>query len=89
MCRRTPPRLERRCQLADSISASNTTLGRIVGHAPELVPLESSHATIPSAIFFEQDGGAAIGRKAIDEYVAGSPGRLMRSLEVGARHRPH
>lgn len=60
---------------------SNTTLGRIVGHAPELVPLESSHATIPSAIFFEQQGGAAIGRKAIDEYVAGSPGRLMRSLK--------
>src|SRR3954471_2100548 len=60
---------------------SNTTLGRIVGHAPELVPLESSHATIPSAIFFEQAGGAAIGRKAIDEYVAGSPGRLMRSLK--------
>ncbi len=60
---------------------SNTTLGRIVGHAPELVPLESGHSTIPSAIFFEQGGGAAIGRKAIDEYVAGSPGRLMRSLK--------
>ena len=60
---------------------SNTTLGSIVDHAPVLVPLESGQTTIPSAIFFERGGGALIGRRAIDEYVAGSPGRLMRSLK--------
>ncbi len=60
---------------------SNTTLGTIVDHAPVLVPLESGQVTIPSAIFFERGGGALIGRRAIDEYVAGAPGRLMRSLK--------
>lgn len=60
---------------------SNTTLGSIVDNAPMLVPLESGQVTIPSAIFFERGGGALIGRRAIDEYVAGSPGRLMRSLK--------
>ena len=37
--------------------------------------------TIPSAIFFEADGNVLIGRKAIDAYVEGVPGRLMRSLK--------
>lgn len=65
---------------------SNTTLGCIalgstVDHAPVLVPLESGEVTIPSAIFYERDGAALIGRKAIDAYVDGSPGRLMRSLK--------
>jgi len=60
---------------------SNTTLGRIVDHAPVLVPLEGSNTTIPSAIFFERNGGTLIGRKAIGEYVDGTPGRLMRSLK--------
>jgi hypothetical chaperone protein len=60
---------------------SNTTLGTIADHVPVLVPLESGHLTIPSAIFFERGGGALIGRCAVDEYVAGSPGRLMRSLK--------
>ena len=60
---------------------SNTTFGRTVNRAPVLVPLETDQTTIPSAIFFERDGGVLIGRKAVDEYVAGSPGRLMRSLK--------
>ena len=60
---------------------SNTTLGSIVDKAPVLVPLEAGHLTIPSAIFYERDGGVLIGRRAIEEYVAGSPGRLMRSLK--------
>jgi hypothetical chaperone protein len=60
---------------------SNTTLGRIVDRAPVLVPLEQDHVTIPSAIFFERTGGALIGRRAIDAYVEGLPGRLMRSLK--------
>jgi len=60
---------------------SNTTLGTIEGHAPVLAVLEAEQTTIPSAIFYEVDGAVLIGGKAIDAYVEGAPGRLMRSLK--------
>lgn len=60
---------------------SNTTLGTIEGHAPVLVPLEADQTTIPSAIFYETDGAVLIGRRAVEAYVEGQPGRLMRSLK--------
>jgi hypothetical chaperone protein len=60
---------------------SNTTLGTIEGQAPTLVALEAGQTTIPSAIFYEVDGAVLIGRKAIEAYVDGAPGRLMRSLK--------
>jgi len=60
---------------------SNTTLGTIVGNVPALAALETGHTTIPSAIFYEVDGAVVIGRKAIEAYVDGAPGRLMRSLK--------
>src|SRR5712671_6109027 len=60
---------------------SNTTLGTIEGHAPVLAALETGYTTIPSAIFYEVDGAVLIGRQAIDAYVEGTPGRLMRSLK--------
>jgi hypothetical chaperone protein len=60
---------------------SNTTLGTIEGNAPVLVALEADQTTIPSAIFYKADGTALIGRKAIEAYVDGTPGRLMRSLK--------
>jgi hypothetical chaperone protein len=60
---------------------SNTTLGTIEGDAPVLVTLETGQTTIPSAIFYELDGAVLIGRKAVDAYVEGVPGRLMRSLK--------
>jgi hypothetical chaperone protein len=61
---------------------SNTTFGHVVDRAPVLVPLESRHVTVPSAVFFKRDGGGVlIGRMAVDEYVDGTPGRLMRSLK--------
>ena len=60
---------------------SNTTLGTIEGHAPVLVALEAAQTTIPSAIFYEVDGGVLIGRRAVEAYVEGAPGRLMRSLK--------
>ncbi len=60
---------------------SNTTLGSTVDHAPELVALEGGQTTIPSAIFYGRDGAVCVGRKAIDAYVEGIPGRLMRSLK--------
>jgi hypothetical chaperone protein len=60
---------------------SNTTLGTIEGHTPVLAALETGYTTIPSAIFYEVDGPVLIGRKAIEAYVEGAPGRLMRSLK--------
>ncbi len=60
---------------------SNTTLGTIEGNAPVLVALEADQTTIPSAIFYKADGTVLIGRKAIEAYVDGTPGRLMRSLK--------
>jgi len=45
------------------------------------VALEAGQTTIPSAIFYEVDGAVLIGRKAIEAYVDGAPGRLMRSLK--------
>ncbi len=60
---------------------SNTTFGTLVGNAPALAELESGHTTIPSAIFYQPDSTVLIGRKAIETYVEGAPGRLMRSLK--------
>ena len=60
---------------------SNTTLGTIENHAPVLAALETGYTTIPSAIFYEVDGAVLIGRRAIEAYVEGAPGRLMRSLK--------
>jgi hypothetical chaperone protein len=60
---------------------SNTTLGTIDGAAPVLAALEETQTTIPSAIFYEADGGVRIGRRAVDAYVEGVPGRLLRSLK--------
>jgi hypothetical chaperone protein len=62
---------------------SNTTFGHVIDGVPFLMPLEQRHDTIPSAVFFNRDGGGVlIGRNAIDEYVDGTPGRLMRSLKA-------
>lgn len=60
---------------------SNTTLGTLKGDVPVLAELEAGHTTIPSAIFFEADGATLIGRRAIEAYVEGTSGRLMRSLK--------
>jgi hypothetical chaperone protein len=51
------------------------------GDAPVLAALEIGHTTIPSAIFYAADGAVLIGRKAIEAYVDGVHGRLMRSLK--------
>ena len=60
---------------------SNTTLGTIKGPAPVLATLEAAHTTIPSALFYQPDGGVLIGRRAVEAYVEGTAGRLMRSLK--------
>ena len=60
---------------------SNTTLGHVRAGRPELLPLEGRHLTVPSAIFFAPGREPVIGRAAMEAYVEGVPGRLMRSLK--------
>lgn len=60
---------------------SNTTLGVAEADRPVLCSLEDGYNTLPSAIFFGHDGSCHIGRAAIDAYVEGVDGRLMRSLK--------
>jgi hypothetical chaperone protein len=60
---------------------SNTTLGILRGGAPTLVTLEGDDVTIPSAVFFTSTSEVRIGRAAIDAYVEGLPGRLVRGLK--------
>jgi hypothetical chaperone protein len=52
------------------------------GGAAQLLALEGEHRTLPSAIFFNaEDHGVAFGREAMAQYLAGTEGRLMRSLK--------
>lgn len=62
---------------------SNTTLGLAsAGGAAQLLPLEGAATVLPSAIFFDfESGRTEFGRAAIDAYVQGTEGRLMRSIK--------
>lgn len=61
---------------------SNSTIAIVRGHETTLVPVEDSHTTIPSAIFYPTDGAAVLyGRAATRAYTEREPGRLMRSLK--------
>lgn len=60
---------------------SNTALGTFMQGEPVLLPMEAGHATIPTAIFYDRAAAALIGHEAIQAYVEGRPGRLMRGLK--------
>jgi hypothetical chaperone protein len=50
--------------------------------AAQLLALEAGERTLPSAIFFNaEDNGVTFGREAMALYLAGTEGRLMRSLK--------
>lgn len=50
--------------------------------AAHLLALEGGHTTLPSAVFFNaEDHSIAFGREAMAQYLAGTEGRLMRSLK--------
>lgn len=67
---------------------SNSTVGCVrPGHA-SLLPLEEGKVTLPSVVFFNaDDGSTCFGRTALQEYLAGYEGRLMRSMKslLGSR----
>jgi hypothetical chaperone protein len=62
---------------------SNSTLGKVDAHGvPELLPLEDGRQTIPSVLFFSfEDRSIFFGRAAVEEYVSGTEGRLLRSIK--------
>jgi hypothetical chaperone protein len=62
---------------------SNSTFAVAGGNAPaRLLPLEDGKPTIPSAIFFSFEADSVFfGRRAVNEYVTGADGRLMRSIK--------
>lgn len=62
---------------------SNSTLGVVNANGePQLVPLEDGKPTIPSVLFFNFENDTTFyGRKAIEEYVTGVDGRMMRALK--------
>lgn len=61
---------------------SNTTLALWRGGGPVLAALEDGKVTVPSAVFYDRHGTLSIGRAAMERYVDGEDGRLMRSLKA-------
>jgi len=62
---------------------SNSTLAHLSQGKPALVPLEADKTTLPSAVFYghQKPDAFLIGRAAVDAYVDGASGRLMRALK--------
>ena len=61
---------------------SNSTVSLADGTRSWLLPLEGHEVTLPSAVFWEVDGGPPeFGRAAIAAYMRGDDGRLMRGLK--------
>ncbi len=61
---------------------SNSTVSVPAGDGARLIALEGAHVTLPSAVFWDEDGAPPkFGRAAIGAYVDGDEGRLMRGLK--------
>jgi len=61
---------------------SNSTVGFCRPGQPALLALEDGKLTLPSAVFFNaEEESAYFGRAALENYLAGHDGRLMRSLK--------
>jgi hypothetical chaperone protein len=60
---------------------SNSTVAITDEGGARLIPVEGTHLTIPSAVFWETDGPPLYGRDGIAAYVEGVDGRLMRGLK--------
>lgn len=61
---------------------SNSTIGFSQDGRIRLAPLEAGRETLPTALFYgESTRPQSYGRAAIADYLAGEPGRLMRSIK--------
>jgi hypothetical chaperone protein len=63
---------------------SNSAIGIVKGNAATLAPVEGDATMIPAAVFFDftDHDKPHYGRNAIDAYVNGNDGRLMRGLKT-------
>ncbi len=68
------------CGIDFGTSNSTVSLAGPTGPA-RLIALEGGHLTLPSAVFWPEDGALSFGRAAIADYVEGEEGRLMRGLK--------
>jgi hypothetical chaperone protein len=61
---------------------SNSALAIATAAGVRLLPLEGDHGTLPTVMFFESGQATPVfGRRAIDRYLEGHPGRFMRALK--------
>ena len=61
---------------------SNSTVGWLRPDASTLLVLEDDKPTLPSAVFFNADEDSThFGRDALEQYLEGYEGRLMRALK--------
>ena len=61
---------------------SNSTVGWLRPGQPTLLTLEDGKPTLPSVVFFNAEADTvSVGRNGLSEYLAGTEGRLMRSLK--------
>lgn len=61
---------------------SNSTCGIHIAGKPLLLPLDDGKPTLPSVLFYDFEAETTLfGRAAINEYVCGTEGRLLRSLK--------
>lgn len=69
--------------LGIDFGTSNSAMAwRSAGQTAQLVPLEGRAAAMPTALFFHyEDHSTHYGRDAMQQYLAGEEGRLMRSLK--------
>jgi len=68
------------CGIDFGTSNSTVSLAGATGPA-RLIALEQDHLTLPSAVFWAEDGPALFGRAAMAAYIEGDEGRLMRGLK--------
>lgn len=63
---------------------SNSAIGIVKGNAAALAPLENGATMVPTAVFFDfaDHDKPLYGRNAVDAYVNGNDGRLMRGLKT-------
>lgn len=60
---------------------SNSTCSVLHEGKAQLIPLEGESLTMPSALFFKEDGDILFGRESVTAYLEGEEGRFMRSLK--------
>ena len=60
---------------------SNSTCAIVENNNVRLVSLEQEKVILPSALFFSNGGNITFGREAINNYIDGEEGRLLRGLK--------